>query len=197
VSGSVRGACRIRRSGDSLAESNLVGFVIDVGNADASLRNGAIRCMQINLQTGQKELGCGAGRTGQSLAGVGQSGKNGQLTAAVAVNLTSQIPLQGLDQSVDYTGKIEIPTSVGKLSQLGTVDMKIGGTFTSPKVSIDMESLAKKAAAGAVEKAGEKLVGKLLGTDSDASSSDSTSVNLKEEVKKKVVNKALDLFKKK
>lgn len=103
----------------------------------------------------------------------------------------------GLDQSVDYTGKIEIPTSVGKLSQLGTVDMKIGGTFTSPKVSIDMESLAKKAAAGAVEKAGEKLVGKLLGTDSDASSSDSTSVNLKEEVKKKVVNKALDLFKKK
>ena len=103
----------------------------------------------------------------------------------------------GLDQSVDYTGKITIPESVGKLSQLGTVDMKIGGTFTSPKVSIDMESLAKKAAAGAVEKAGEKLVGKLLGTESDKSSSDSTSTNLKEEVTKKVVNKALDLFKKK
>ena len=103
----------------------------------------------------------------------------------------------GLDQSVDYTGKITIPESVGKLSQLGPGDMKIGGTFTSPKVSIDMESLAKKAAASAVEKAGEKLVDKLLGTESDKSSSDSTSTNLKEEVTKKVVNKALDLFKKK
>jgi hypothetical protein len=102
----------------------------------------------------------------------------------------------GLDKSIDYTGKIAIPTSVGKISQLGTVDMKIGGTFASPKVSIDMESLAKKAASTAVEKAGEKLVGKLLGTDLSGSS-DSTSVNVKEEAAKKVVNKALDLFKKK
>ena len=102
----------------------------------------------------------------------------------------------GLDKSIDYTGKIAIPTSVGKISQLGTVDMKIGGTFASPKVSIDMESLAKKAASTAVEKAGEKLVGKLLGTDLGGSS-DSTSVNVKEEAAKKVVNKALDLFKKK
>jgi hypothetical protein len=85
---------------------------------------------------------------------------------------------------------------VGKISQLGTVDMKIGGTFASPKVSIDMESLAKKAASTAVEKAGEKLVGKLLGTDLSGSS-DSTSVNVKEEAAKKVVNKALDLYKKK
>ena len=49
------------------------------------------------------------------------------------------------DSNIDLD-KITIPASAGTVSQLGTVDMNIGGTFTSPKVSIDMESLAKQAA---------------------------------------------------
>ena len=97
----------------------------------------------------------------------------------------------GLDQTIDYKGKITIPASAGTVSQLGTVDMNIGGTFTSPKVSIDMESLAKKAAATAVE----KLADKLLGTDSKATTADSTAE--KTDVKGKLLNKALDLLKKK
>lgn len=97
----------------------------------------------------------------------------------------------GLDQSIDYKGEITIPASAGAVSQLGTVDMNIGGTFTSPKVSIDMESLAKKAASNAVE----KLANKLLGTDSEEASTDSTAT--KTDTKSKLLNKALDLLKKK
>ena len=104
----------------------------------------------------------------------------------------------GLDQTIDYKGKITIPESAGKISQFGTVDMNIGGTFTSPKVSIDMESLAKKAASKAIEKVGEKVIDKLLG---GSAKSDSTSTDgkkdVKEQVKEQVINKALDLFKKK
>lgn len=86
----------------------------------------------------------------------------------------------GLDQTIDYTGKITMPAG-GIASKLGTVDMTIGGTFTSPKVGIDMASLARNAAEQALKGLGEKL-----GSDSKSS-----------EEKKSVINKALDLFKKK
>lgn len=86
----------------------------------------------------------------------------------------------GLDQTIDYTGKITMPAG-GIASKLGTVDMTIGGTFTSPKVGIDMASLARNAAEQALKGLGEKL-----GSDSKDS-----------EEKKSVINKALDLFKKK
>lgn len=86
----------------------------------------------------------------------------------------------GLDQTIDYTGKITMPAG-GIASKLGTVDMTISGTFTSPKVGIDMASLARNAAEQALKGLGEKL-----GSDSKGS-----------EEKKSVINKALDLFKKK
>lgn len=86
----------------------------------------------------------------------------------------------GLDQTIDYAGKITMPAD-GIASKLGTVDMTIGGTFTSPKVGIDMASLARNAAEQALKGLGEKL-----GNDSKGS-----------EKKKSVINKALDLFKKK
>lgn len=86
----------------------------------------------------------------------------------------------GLDQTIDYTGKITMPAD-GIASKLGTVDMTIGGTFTSPKVGIDMASLARNVAEQALKGLGEKL-----GNDSKGS-----------EKKKSVINKALDLFKKK
>ena len=97
----------------------------------------------------------------------------------------------GLDKSIDYKGKITIPASAGKVAQLGTVDMNIGGTFTSPKVSIDMESLAKKAATNAVE----NIANKILGTDSNETTADSTATQTT--TKEKLLNKALDLLKKK
>ena len=42
----------------------------------------------------------------------------------------------GLDQTIDYSGKIKLPASTG-ISKLMTLDLKIGGSFTSPKVSVD------------------------------------------------------------
>lgn len=86
----------------------------------------------------------------------------------------------GLDQTIDYRGKITMPAD-GLGAKLGTVDMTIGGTFASPKVGIDMASLAKNAAEQALKELGEKLNG-----NSDGSGE-----------KKSVLDKALDLFKKK
>lgn len=109
----------------------------------------------------------------------------------------------GLDQTIDYRGEITLPTSVGKISELGTVDMTIGGTFTSPKVGIDMAALAKKVA----RKAAESTLDKWLGVDSSKTAvSDSTATekkqeekeekkDVKTEVTKKLINKAFDLFK--
>ena len=85
----------------------------------------------------------------------------------------------GLDQTIDYTGKITLPSG-GIGSALGTVDMTIGGTFTSPKVGIDMASLAKNAA--------EQALKGIVGGDNKESESGE---------KKSILDKARDLFKKK
>lgn len=85
----------------------------------------------------------------------------------------------GLDQTIDYTGKITLPSG-GIGSALGTVDMTIGGTFTSPKVGIDMASLAKNA----TEQALKGIVG---GDNKEGESGE----------KKSILDKARDLFKKK
>lgn len=101
----------------------------------------------------------------------------------------------GLDQTIDYRGKITLPASAGNISKLGTVDMTIGGTFSSPKVGIDMESLAKQAAQQAAEKAAQSIGEKLFGGKSQTSegeAADSTSTE-----KKNVVGSVLNLFKKK
>lgn len=105
----------------------------------------------------------------------------------------------GLDQTIDYRGKITIPESLGKVSKLGTVDMLIGGTFTSPKVSIDLEALAKNAA----KEAAKNAIGKLLGVESSSEENAGAEENSEasgEGVKEKVVNGLLDkakgLFKK-
>ena len=103
----------------------------------------------------------------------------------------------GLDQSIDYRGKITLPASAGNISKLGTVDMTIGGTFTSPKVGIDMESLAKQAAQKAAEQVVKGLGEKLLGT-SKTEQADSTATNNTTNNNKAVetVGKVLNLLKK-
>ncbi len=74
----------------------------------------------------------------------------------------------GLDQSIDYSGKIKLPASLGAVASMSTVDLKIGGTFTSPKVSLDTKSMATQAATAAATAAVNEL-GKKLGVDlSDA-----------------------------
>ena len=64
----------------------------------------------------------------------------------------------GLDQTIDYTGKLTLPakTTGGVLNNL---NLKIGGTFTSPKVSVDVEAAAKEAVTNVVNKEIQKLTG--------------------------------------
>ena len=100
----------------------------------------------------------------------------------------------GLDQTIDYKGEITIPASAGKVAQLGTVDMNIGGSFASPKVNIDMASLAKKAASQAVAEATDKVVNKYLGGSSSGSNG---AKNINAEDAGKAIEKVFDLFKKK
>lgn len=99
----------------------------------------------------------------------------------------------GLDQTIDYAGKIKLPASAGSVSQLTTLDLKIGGTFTSPKVSIDTQSMAKQAVETVKEQAIEKL-GEKLGLDSAAKSN---TDSIKEKIKDEAVDKLKGLFKKK
>ena len=108
----------------------------------------------------------------------------------------------GLDQTIDYRGKITLPASAGNISKLGTVDMTIGGTFSSPKVGIDMESLAKQAAQQATEKVVEKLGEKLFGGKSEDAEGATTEGATAEEPTKQqkaaeTVKGVLNLLKKK
>ena len=117
----------------------------------------------------------------------------------------------GLDQTIDYRGTITLPASAGAVAKLGTVDMTIGGTFSSPKVGIDMESLAKQAAKSALTGLGEKLgltgSSQSTQTDNTATSAESgqqgetTQTTTPEQSKKEkaaeTVGKVLNLFKKK
>lgn len=99
----------------------------------------------------------------------------------------------GLDQTIDYSGKIKLPASVGELSKLTTIDLKIGGTFTSPKVSLDTKSMANQAVEAVKDKAISEL-GKKLGLDSTATANKDS---IKKEATEKLKEKALDFLKKK
>lgn len=107
----------------------------------------------------------------------------------------------GLDQSIDYRGTITLPASAGVVAKLGTVDMTIGGTFTSPKVGIDLESLAKQAAQQAAKSAlsslGEKLGVSGGSNNGEAADSTAAAPAINAEKAANAIGKALDLFKKK
>ena len=98
----------------------------------------------------------------------------------------------GLDQTIDYTGKIKLPASSG-ISQLTTLDLKIGGSFTSPDISVDTKSMVNQAVQSVADKALDK-VGEKLGLDS-ATTANKDSLTKK--VKEKATEKALDFLKKK
>lgn len=98
----------------------------------------------------------------------------------------------GLDQTIAYTGKVQLPASTG-IGKYTTVDLKIDGSFDSPKISIDMESMAKQAIDVAKDQAIEKL-GEKLGLDSTVTSN---KEELEKQVKEKAAEKALDFLKKK
>ena len=96
----------------------------------------------------------------------------------------------GLDQTINYTGKLKLPESVGSIAALTTIDLKIGGTFTSPKVSVDTKSMAKQAASAATNKALE-AVGEKLGIDlSNAEKQKEALLNAAKQAAERLVQEA-------
>lgn len=96
----------------------------------------------------------------------------------------------GLDQTIDYTGKLKLPESAGSIAALSTIDLKIGGTFTSPNISVDTKSMAKQAASAATSKALE-AVGEKLGVDlSNAEKQKEALVNAAKQAAESLIKEA-------
>ena len=68
----------------------------------------------------------------------------------------------GIDKTIDYRGKINIPASLGLLGNLGSADFIIGGTFSDPKISLDTKGIVNQAVDVAKDRALEEI-GERLG----------------------------------
>ena len=68
-----------------------------------------------------------------------------------------------LDQTIDYKGTVKLPASLEN-KYINKVPLKIKGTFTDPKVEVDMRAAATDALGS--------IVGGLLGKDGDSSTGD-------------------------
>lgn len=119
---------------------------------------------------------------------------NGKLiTEPFTIKLGSQYALElsgstSLDKSIDYTGTIALPGSSNAL--LSSIGLKIGGTFSSPKISIDTKSMAQEALGNAAESA-LNAVGEKLGIDiSNAEKQKETLVNEAKKAGEKLVSAA-------
>lgn len=100
----------------------------------------------------------------------------------------------GIDQTIDYTGKVKLPASLaGDYAKLTTLDLKIGGSFDSPKVSVDTKSMANQAVQTVADEAIGRI-GKKLGLDSAATANKDS---LKQKVTEKATEKVFDFLKKK
>ena len=100
----------------------------------------------------------------------------------------------GLDQTIDYSGKIKLPASAGDLAIL-LVSMDTLGEVNEPPIFRSREvSLARSPAEEAVADKAVSELGKKLGLDSAATGN---KEELKEAVKEKAAEKALDFLKKK
>ena len=105
----------------------------------------------------------------------------------------------GLDQTIDYSGKLKLPSSVAKIDGLNTVGILIGGTFNDPTFKLDTKSMIESGGK-ALESAAKDFISKELfknKKDSTATDNKDGDKDFKEDVKEEVGNKIKDLFKKK
>jgi hypothetical protein len=86
------------------------------------------------------------------------------------MNLTGST---GLDQTVDYTANVNLGEKLSN-NYLKNVTVKIGGTFTKPKFSIDTKAAADQVLGG--------LAGSILGTGSNASLSEQAGEQIEKQI---------------
>lgn len=63
----------------------------------------------------------------------------------------------GLDRTIDYTAKVTLPAGVGGV--LGAVNVGIGGTFTSPKITLGVQETVEQVVSNVVSEQIDNLTG--------------------------------------
>jgi len=87
--------------------------------------------------------------------------------------------ISGLDKTIDYTMKVMLPENLaigGVTSLAGT----IGGSFSNPKINLDMAAIAKQVATGLADKLLQKAKNPIVKTGAKA-----IAAKLKTEAEKK------------
>ena len=88
----------------------------------------------------------------------------------------------GLDQTIDYTAKVAMPASTGGV--LEKVNVKIGGTFSSPKITLGVREAAEEAIKNVVD----QQIQKLTGSESLSAEVDKQKEKLRAEIDKQAEN---------
>lgn len=98
----------------------------------------------------------------------------------------------GLDQTIDYTGRLQLPKANN--SAIDFIDLKIGGKFNSPQITINTQNIVRQATEAAVEAVTDKAletVSKQLGIDiSNAEKQKEELVKAAEQAAQKLVSEA-------
>lgn len=71
----------------------------------------------------------------------------------------------GLDRTIDYTAKVTLPAGVGGV--LGAVNVGIGGTFTSPKITLGVQETVEQVVSNVISEQIDNLTGGRGGLLSD------------------------------
>ncbi len=100
--------------------------------------------------------------------------------AGTDVNLSGST---GLDRTIDYTARVSMPASAAG-GVLETLNVKIGGTFSSPKITLGV----KEAAEEAIKNVVDRQIQKLTGSESLAEEVDKQKENLRAEIDKQAEN---------
>lgn len=86
----------------------------------------------------------------------------------------------GLDRTIDYTAKVTLPAGVGGV--LGAVNVGIGGTFTSPKITLGVQETVEQVVSNVVSEQIDNLTGGRGGLLSD--DTQTRAAALREEVQR-------------
>ena len=84
----------------------------------------------------------------------------------------------GLDQTIDYTARVSMPTKANGV--LESLDVKIGGTFASPKITLGV----KEAIEQAVQNVIDEQIQKLTGSESLSAEIEKQAANLRAEAQR-------------
>lgn len=110
--------------------------------------------------------------------------------------LLSLAGTSGLDKTIDYKGKVKLPSNVTKIEGLDTVGFLIGGSFTKPTFNIDTKSMLESGGKVLENKAKDLISKELFKNQKDSASVDKNK-DLQEEVKEEASKRIKDIFKKK